>query len=232
MISSPRSTCGHTGRSVLATLLAVAASTLLGGCTPIVSFLFAAFAPPEEVPARYSPPKDSVMVVLVDDYYQRATEYGAITSLLARELADQMLSHDVVDQIVPCDEVEDLAISTNQFQHMRISQIGQALDADAVLYVIIDEFSLKDNPSSSFWQGRLQVTVRVVDAATSENLWPHDRPDGFPVRTVELDPEDRPSPDYALVVSEQLAEKMADRVVRLFYEHEMPRDLYSESNEP
>lgn len=206
-------------------LLLTALGMVLAGC-PVVGWMATAFAPPKKVKAVFDLPPKKAILVFVDDYYH-VTEFEAIKMDLAREINKGLIRNKLAARTIDYDRVLDLQGNMPYFRRLKVSEIGQRLGADLVLYIVIDRFSLHDNDTSLLWRGKLQVSVRVVDAKTGERLWPGDRrDDGYPVPAVELPSVDDSSANYEERLSRELAEKMADRVVKLFYKHkETPDDL-------
>ena len=52
-------------------------------------------------------------------------------------------------------------------------------------------------------------------------LWPKDRPSGYPVEPVKTPTQDNLSTTYGSELASQLATMMADKIAKLFYEHEV-----------
>ena len=119
--------------------------------------------------------------------------------------------------------VADLITTARRSDELSNAEIARRLEADLVLYVLVNRFALKDSEAGSLWQGQMQVTVRLVDAQ-GQLLWPADRFGGYMTPMVTLPPVDEPSPQYAAQVCKALAEKMADRIAKLFYDHKVPLD--------
>jgi hypothetical protein len=133
------------------------------------------------------------------------------------------VAHGVAGKTVSYARLGDLIATTPEFHTLAVSEVGQKLGADIVLYVQIDEFGLKDPSAPQLWKGRLQVTVRMVDVLQGR-LWPKDRPAGYalPVFETPLTPES--SEDLASVLTKTLTTTMAERIARLFYKHEVPHE--------
>jgi len=204
-------------RKTLIILLLVAPG-MLGGCT-LANWFVAVFSPPQKVHARYEPAKDKTYLVFVDDLLCPVT-YEPIKRELTESLSKQLTEHDIASSTVPYEDLLDLMATNPNFNSMHVPTVGRKLGADMVLYVQIDEFALKDDQASPLWKGLLRVTVKVVDSDAGR-LWPPDRPGGYPVPAIETPQTEHPSPAYGAELASILADKAADRIAKLFYEHEV-----------
>jgi len=205
-------------------LLAVLAGALLecAGCMPAVGWLVNTFAPPKKIDALYKPPAGKTMLVFVDDLINPVS-YEPIKGELTAQLNSVLEANKVSGRTVRYEDLLSLMASTPGFNRLSVSEVGQKLGADIVLYVKIDRFSLKENEATPLWQGTLATTVRMVEVQKGR-LWPDDRPEGYPVRPAETTPQTHPSPTYGEVLSKILAIQMADRIGKLFYDHSIPAD--------
>lgn len=220
---------------VVMTLLLAATAMAAGGCPQALAWLVAQFTPPKRVKAVYEPPKGKKIFVFVDDR-KFPVDYEPVKYELAERISEQLIEHKVARATVRYDLLQDLS-TTRDFHRLAISEVGEKLGADLVLYVQIEAFSLKDNPYSSSWQGRLETSVWFVDARKPARLWPKDVPrnSGHPVPSVEFKATENPSVTYGEEVAKALAAQMADHIVKLFYNHyqqadphhdEVPRKQY------
>jgi len=209
----------HTFTNRAVACLLLGSAVLLTSCGPFIGWTVNAFAPPQKVDATYEPPKDKTFLVFVDDMVHPVF-YEPVKGELAEKLNRQLVDKGVAAKTIPYSKVLALASATPGFNRLSVSEVGEKLGADIVLYVIVDKFSLKDNEATPLWQGRLSTTVRLV-AVGIDRLWPEDRLEGYPVEPLEMSPETHPSPTYGEVLSKKLAEKMADRIAKLFYDHEI-----------
>lgn len=190
-----------------------------GGCAAI-GWAVNAFAPPKKVKPVYEPPKTQTALVFVDDLCNPVS-YEPVKAELAQQLTRQLRDHHIAAKVIPSEKVMDLAAGTPNFNALSIPDVGKKLGADWVLYVQIDRFSLRDSEESHLWHGVLQTTIKVVDVKTGP-IWPKDRPAGMPVKPVIEPLAENSSPTYGLELSRRLAERTADRIAKLFYEHEVP----------
>jgi len=189
------------------------------GCQGI-AWLVAQFAPPQKVPATYKLPKGKKVLVFVDDPYYRVN-YEPVKAELTKRLNSQLTTHKIAAKTIPYRRLLGLIDATPDFNRLRVSQVGKKLGADVVLYVQVDRFSLKDHENSTLWHGRFKTTIRFVDNEANR-LWPKDMHEGFPVPEVTRPQVDNASPTYGGGLARIMAEKMADRIAKLFYDHTVP----------
>jgi hypothetical protein len=208
-------------RNSLTVLLCVSfpLAAALMGCGPLIGWMANTFAPPQKVPALYRPPPGKKFLVFVDDILN-PVGYEPIKAELTQHLNRQLEEKNVAADIVAYEDMLTLKAAIPEFNRLSVSEVGGKLGADIVLYVKVDRFSLKDNEATPLWQGRLHTTVRLVGVEVGR-LWPEDRPEGYPVEPLEPPAETHPSPNHGEVLSKALAETMAGRIAKLFYDHEI-----------
>ncbi len=199
-------------------LVAAILPMFMGGCAAF-AWLATQLAPPQTVEAVYKPPAGKTILVFVDDITHQVS-YEPLKGELTRLLGKRLRDNKVAAKTVPYEDLQRLAFSTSKFNQLAVSEVGRRLGADIVLYVQIDRFSLKDNPISPIWRGRFGATVRMVDVRKGR-LWPRDREQGYPMPDLQIAPTTDPSPTYAARLSSIMAEKMAEAIANLFYDHEI-----------
>ena len=201
----------------MAIALAAAAASC-GGCTQFFAWFVATFWPPERIKPVYEPPKDKKVLVLVEERGAAVTYH--IKKELTQRVSVKLREHKLARETIGYDQVQDLAASRD-FSQLNPAQVGAKLGADLVLCVKIEDFALKDNIYSPLWQARLATSVWFVEVAKGVRLWPAELPQntGYSLPLVEFkQAENAPPPDGDTVIR-TMAEQMADRIVKLFYEH-------------
>ncbi len=207
-------------RTLLAATL-VSMMLCAAGCA-IPAWFASQFGPKQKIAAKFKPPKGKVVLVLVDDMLS-PVDYEPIKIHLTEMLNEQLTANKVAAKTIPYVRIGEFVGATPDFNSLAVSEVGNKLGADIVLYVQIDEFGLRDQAASQeLWKGRLQTTVRLVDVREGR-LWPTDRPEGHMVspmaktRTVSDNSQTR-----AEIVSKALAAETADRIAKYFYGHKTP----------
>jgi hypothetical protein len=197
-------------------LLLMVTGTALGGCTGI-AWLVSVLVPPKSVPAVYKLEPDKKVLVLVDDL-GKPVRYEQIKRLLTEKVNRLLLDNKATEKVVSYQDVFRLMARRNDYHSMGIANIARELGADQTLYIRLDEFSLKDDPNISLWHGKLGVSVQVVDNEGTIK-WPVNLPSGHKPEIADSAQVDDPSPNYGATLAAELADEMADKIAKLFYEH-------------
>lgn len=208
----------QTKRFVLTVLLA-AIATGQAGCA-VVAWTAAQFKEQEKIRAQYHPPRDKKFLVLVES--RTPLNYPVIKMDLTRRINRILIEKDLAASTIPHEMLANLSAARKNYNEMAISQIGEALGADVVLYVEIDEFALKESRASPLWRGRLSTNIRMVECPSGNRLWPDLPPRmGLPVDAVQTETVEESSKYYGRKVSEELADMMADKICKFFYNHKV-----------
>lgn len=207
-------------RAIVLTAVCVLVLSLCGGCA-VIGWTVSLFVPAETVPAEYEPPKGKAYLVFVDDV-AAPVEHEGVKRELTEQLNARLEQHKIASRTIDYGDMVKLVAATPQFQRMPVSEVGRKLGADVVVYVQIKRFELSEYAHSSTWNGLMEVSVRVVDVAEQKRLWPEDRPAGFPVDPVHMPQVDLDTRDQIARMSKMLAERTAERIIRLFVEHPKP----------
>ncbi len=190
------------------------------GCQPALGRLAWIFEPPQKVKALYDLPPRKTVLVFVDDVLN-PLEYQPVKMELTERLNAHLIQKKLVADIVPYEMIVQWTSRTTDLDRLSVSEVGQALGAELVLYVHLDKFRVKEDERSPLWHGQMATTVRVVDVYAGR-LWPQDRPEGYAVPQVETPTADNPSASYGAEVTRQLTEAMAEEIINLFCDHTVP----------
>ncbi len=207
----------------MALLLAAGVLCLLVSSCQEIAWLTMAIDPPQPVKAVYAPPKDKKFLVLVDQFSPEASQCGEpIKDELSKRIGDCLLANKVAGSVIAHQKLLDLEESDPDFAKRNIGGPGgvaQKLGADYVVYVRIERFSVKDDLLTTLWKGRLEVTVGLVDAKKEGLVWPKDQSSGHPMRPVQTQTVEDPSPSFGGQIARNLAAELSDDIVKLFYDH-------------
>ncbi len=199
-------------------LLLVSAIPLLSGCQLPVAILAKLF-PKEKVPPKFVLPENKTILFFPDDL-KCPMLYSPIKRIMSEKANELLIQNSLAAETIPYDKLIDLRNAEINFNSMKIPKIGRRVGANLVIYVSIEEFSLKDNPVDTLWRGKLAVKVRVVDVYKGR-IWP-DESDGFPISVGEPMTEN-PSKYYGSELSRKLAERMAEEICGLFHKRYVER---------
>ena len=211
-------------RHARATILPAALAALLGivspGCAPFISWTVAQFAPPQKVKALYKPPAGKSILVFVDDP-RLIIDHEPVKSKLTALLNERLERNEVTGKTIPYTDLVNLMASTPGFNLLSISEVGMKLQADVVLYVKVDKFSVMNEEINPLWQGTFEATVRMVESRTGDCLWPGAPEAGHTLPTLKTAPTEGKSATQAMKLANELAERMADQIAKLLYDHKV-----------
>ncbi len=200
-------------------LLLLASVMLLPVGCQLPFAILAKLFPEEKVQPRFVLPSDRTILVFPDDI-KCPLVYPPAKRTLAEKVDKLLIAHSLAAETIPYDKLIDLRNAEPKFNLMSIPRIGRRLGADLVIYVSIEEFSLKDNPVDALWRGKLVARVKVVDVLKGR-IWP-DESAGFPISIAEPMTENT-SETYGSQLARKLAERMAEEVCGLFHERYIER---------
>lgn len=207
-------------------LLTCVLGLFMGGC-PIgaVFALFAKKNPMVEVKAEHELTAENLLVLV--DCPRERTGISGIRPLLSRQLDDEISKHGLVGGLVASGELATLRISADNFSQLSTTEIGRQLFADQVLYVEVIEFRLGTLVDKPAGRGVARVRVSVHSVQKDGKIWPKDKPLGREV-LVNTPFREPSGQDYRQEFAEDLCERTAEAVVKLFREHEEPREKTEE----
>ena len=184
---------------------------------------------PVNVPAKYVPEKKP-MLVLVENY-QHQSSVNPHAELLAQMLVKELELHKIAP-LVPLEKLQTLRDEKpDQFRTMSTSAIGRELGASQVLYVQLQRSDVTPLAGAAGGRdslaGQTAATVKVVDVATGDTLWPGGAGSeaGHPV-AASTQLGNQSGSGTAQDVRQRLYAQLSDEIARLFYkwqpEHDEP----------
>jgi hypothetical protein len=210
----------HTRTIALA--LALLTLALVPGCNIVAPVAYAIHGP-EKIQPVYTLPEGAKTVVFVDDpsskIAQRRLRY-TMSDVATRTLLEKRVLTDMLDPrgIIGAASQED------HENRMSITELGQSVGADIVIYALVTRYSLSPEAGSFLPQAFLRV--KVMDVATGNRLFP-DSEFGYPM---EVQIPQRPGVAPAtsgdrVAIEEQLAARAGLGLAQLFYKHELPETV-------
>lgn len=184
---------------------------LVGGCNVAGAVQYAAMGPPA-TPAMYKLNKVPTLV-LVENY--EAPSAAALDSdRLAMLLSRELQTHRVAPVVDPAALAALREQKPRDFGSMRISEIGQAVGAEQVIYINLIRSDVEQ--TAGLLKATLSARVKVIDAKTGRLLWPQDSAEGYPVghETPMIRPEETVT---AETVRAKMIDTIALKIGRMFY---------------
>jgi hypothetical protein len=154
----------------------------LPGCN-IVGPLFVLVHGPEKIPPDYTLDKNRPTVVFIDDPANRVPRRQLKT--LMGETVDKVLldrelikSDKKVNNLISSSSVLLVSSKDKSDTPMSIVNIGKAVGAEVVVWIMVDQFTLSpdgqsNNPTVSF-------RMKIVDTVAEKRIWPEAEPSGKP----------------------------------------------------
>jgi hypothetical protein len=145
-----------------------------------------------------------------------------VRAVLSRELEQEIELYGLAESVIPGSELSALRSSREDFEELDIRWIGRELWAEQVLYVEIIEFQLGTLLDKPAGQGLMRGRVKVFDVGQNRRVWPEIEPLGHEVimRTGFREPAGK---EYRQDFTQELCQRMAVKVVKLFRDHREPR---------
>lgn len=172
------------------------------------------------IPAAYTLDETRTVVIFVDDrenLLRNRTMRRVIAQSAEKTL--QAGTKKAKAAIVSSEAVDNVTAADKWGKPMGIAQVGEAVNADMVVYATIDQFTLTlDNASLT---PVATMRVKVVDTRTKKRLFPEDEKEWFTVKTAAQRREGNlPRTQSEATVEEQkLAERCGRDLANVFLDH-------------
>jgi hypothetical protein len=201
-------------------LLATLALPLASGCSilPFIAYLYQGLA----TPAEFDQLKGKRVAVICRPVASLQYQSSGVSRELAQAVADLLQKNvpkiNVIDQ-------EDIDKWEDENNWEEYAQIGKALNAEMVVGIDLDQFSLMQG--QTLYQGRASVDVAVYDMSRSSH-----RPVFQKALPQQMFPPNSPIPAADRSLSEfrtQFVRQLAEQVARHFYDHDATKDFASDN---
>jgi hypothetical protein len=202
---------------------------LLGACgltltaCNIVGPAFYLVHGPEKIKRLYALDPKRPTVIFVDDRLNRIPRRASRVSMGEQAEHALMTMRHPVDMISSQSALQ-AAGADRGGKPVPITDVGAAVNAEVVIYAMVDEFALSRD-GQTFSPGAT-MRVKVIEVATGKRLWPEERA-GHPV-VVRLSPKQGTQPDSTaarFAAEDELARQCGQELAWLFYDHEAPTGL-------
>ncbi|HHN77172.1 MAG TPA: hypothetical protein ENK11_00655 [Phycisphaerales bacterium] len=215
----------HAARVCLGAVLLAATASGPAGCN-VVGPLYALAAGPGEVKAAYKLDPDKKTVIFVDDPANRIAQ-RRIRARIGAVAQDMLVRKNIIHEGNMIDTRSALAAASqeNDGRPIAVTEVGRAVGADVVIYVLVTKFSL--SPDGVEFKPASEVEVKVFDAANQKRLWPPPGEPGY--RTSFTDKQGnrtmRRTRTDLLRAQADLAQLTGYGLAQLFYDVERPQSL-------
>lgn len=205
----------------------LAAALLAGAGCNIVGPAFYLIHGPEKIQPVYTLDPKRPTVVLIDDPSNRVPR-RQLRAIMGQTVDEILLRQGLIKaddkQNYLISSAAALAVASKDKSNtpMSITQIGKAVGAEVVVWIMVDQFSLA--PDGQSLSPTVAVRLKVIDAVTDKRVWPPDEAAGKPFRFVypagsATPPETSAARSQAEV---ELAQYAGRGIAELFYEVEKP----------
>lgn len=164
-------------RGVLGVLCTASILAIIPGCN-ILGPALMIVAPDPSVEKQFSLDPQRPTVVFIDDRASRLPR-RSLRNVIADEVQTLLLSEGKHKNIIDAKAAFAAVAGEKAGEPMTITEIGAASEAEIVVYVTIDSFSL--SPDGQTYQPAAALRVKVIDAAADTRIWPPEAemPDGY-----------------------------------------------------
>jgi hypothetical protein len=177
--------------------------------------------PKQKSNAEFKLPEGPVLI-LVDDE-QDLIDPPVAREALVTSLAQQLKEHKIADHITTNEELAHLRKSEPNFERRGAREVGRLAGAHTVLWLSIRRFTVEKDLELAVSPAQFSATLKVVNAQAEKReevrLWPQDR-EGKLI-DVSVAAQDLHTCKSKAEVHEKIAEAMADKVAKLFYDYQI-----------
>ncbi|MFT3685521.1 MAG: hypothetical protein QM783_11430 [Phycisphaerales bacterium] len=199
---------------------ALSAATLTAGSCNIVGPLMILASGPEKTPAQFILPKDKTAVIAIDDRGSVLPQRN-LRDMIGKTGEEEILAKQLVKDMVASRLVTAIMAHERTGDPMPIADLGKAVNADMVIFVAMEQFTLSEDGSTL---SPLAVArVKIVDSKTGVRLGPPENdPTGFFTLTVRLPPQGNVAPTTSneLSMLQDLARVTGVYLSRMFWDSE------------
>jgi len=205
--------------SLKGNILACLAPALLVACNYITPAAYLIEGPPSN-DAQFTLP-DRKTVVFVDDQ-KNVLPRTQLRSIIGDKVGSDLMNEKLVSETIASrDAVAVTRRDESAGKPMAISQIGEKVGADLVIYVRMGNFELSEPGGNPL--PKASALVKVIDVTNRVRLFPADTENpGTEVFTQmrEISPDLYDSTSGRRQIEDMLATELGNRVAKVFYKHE------------
>ncbi len=191
---------------------------MISGCNIVgggVQLINETIMPGKKVQAEHDM-QDKDVLIWVDDVALDG-QYVAFKKYLTQKLSDQLEEHQAAKSIVQYKRIAHYRVSHPEYSQQTIAELGQAFNADHVLYVLINDFTWVHEAGEGYYRPKLTGYVKVIDATSGDRLWPKDQIH-FPL-VINANLTQGQGSTFETKLMKEFSEQISQRVSPCFYEH-------------
>jgi hypothetical protein len=190
----------------------------LSGCN-IVAPAYYLIHGPEKAPKVYALDKTKTTVIFIDDRANKIPR-RALRISVGDEAEKTLLKQKTVKDMVSSQSALAAAGNDHSDKPLSVTEIGEAVKAQVVIYATVDAFSLSGDGTT--FAPFMKMRVRVVDVASDTRLFPPDDPKGYQLTSkMPASAHDIPTGTSARYQAEdELAKYAGVELAQLFFDHE------------
>jgi len=188
------------------------------GCNVITPVAYAIHGPGKVEP-QFTLEENARTVVFVDDPSSRITQ-RRLRYAIAKRTTDELLQKRILVDMVDPRGILTAASNEQYGEQMSISELGESVDADIVIYAVVTDFSL--SPEVGAYLPRATMRVKIIDTRDSSRVWPTDeRGHSINVQIPQRPGTGPMSTGERVEIENELAQRAGLGLAQLFYKHEI-----------
>jgi hypothetical protein len=129
----------------------------------------------KKIPAEYdlAGQKDKKVLVLVEQPSWLSTEVN-LRYYLTEAIRESFIANVKIqpESIISYNELSEFRSNKSDFSSLSPVEVGQALDANIVLLVMIEDYQLTEIPDTDYYNGFLGTQAILFETATGTKIWP------------------------------------------------------------
>ncbi len=187
-----------------------------GGCAAVATAIYVAKGTNAE--AEFNGLRGKRVVVVCRP--AAALQYNH--SNVARDLADQvglLLKKNIIRKKIELIDQEEVERWTDENAWDEYTELGEALDAEMVLAVDLEAFSIYQG--QTLFQGRANVSVTVVDMETRDTVFEKTLPETVYPPNIGIPTSEKQEAEFR----RQFVGELAEEIARHFYAHDTRVDF-------
>ncbi len=209
-------------RAALAALVTLSVLVASCGQTSGQFLYFLGIGQSQKFKPKYTLSKGPILI-LIDDPEEKV-DWPVANRMLFDALTQELLRNEATETTIPHASIQSLRQADPDFAKLSCAAVGRKLGADQVLWLEVQFFQAREELSDMDQSGVFAVSVKVINPNEQEKrsmvrLWPAGM-DGYYVSS-QLNAADVSKFRTRDIITQALAQRLAERVAKLFYEYKL-----------